>query len=88
MRVNFPLGPATSYEHRPTITYDSAQTLPYDPAQILPYDPEDGPEKNALLFLSPHGPKVIFNVFRYCEIAKNKQGFILPTKNLRSIFFG
>ena len=70
MRVNCPLGPATSYEHRPTITYDSAQTLPYDPAQTLPYDPEDGPEKNALLFLSPHGPMVISMFFDTVRLLK------------------
>ncbi len=44
-------GPSVSYEHRPTISYDPIQTISYD-------SDEDGPEKNALIYLSPHGPKV------------------------------
>jgi len=43
----------TTYEHLPTVTYVPEKTVTYY------HDPDDGPEKNALLFLSPKGPKVV-----------------------------
>ena len=43
----------TTYEHLPTVTYVPEKTVTYY------LDPDDGPEKNALLFLSPKGPKVV-----------------------------
>jgi hypothetical protein len=51
---------AVSYERGPTgNTYEYGPTISYDPIQTISYDSdEDGPEKNALIYLSPHGPKV------------------------------
>ena len=54
---------AFSYDHVPTVSSYGGQRLPptsYDSVQTIHYptDDEDGPERNALLYLSPNGPKV------------------------------
>jgi len=53
-----PIG--NTYEHGPSVSYEHGPTISsYDPIQTISYDSdEDGPEKNALIYLSPHGPKV------------------------------
>ena len=60
MITSYKQGPMiTSYEHGPTMTTYDPQTISYD------LD-EDGPEKNALIYLSPHGPKVGNNLIFFC----------------------
>ncbi len=59
--VSYERGPTgNTYEHGPAInSYEHGPTISYDPIQTISYDSdEDGPEKNALIYLSPHGPKV------------------------------